>query len=169
MSGRLDAREVRSGVPAIVLSTTGGLALGELGPLCIALWRGAVTREHFDRQAAALAQVVARHPGRAGFMCIVEPGATPPNEELRRASAEMIESHAERLVFVAAVIEGTGFQASVARSVLTAISLFIPRRKTRTAYFSSAAPAASWAREHASLPKENEIVAFVEELRAKLG
>lgn len=102
-------------------------------------------------------------------MCIVEVGAKPPNEELRAASAKMIESHGDRLTFVAAVIEGTGFQASVARSVMTAISLFIPRRKARVAYFSSAGAAASWAREHAALPAEAEIVAFIDQLRAKLS
>lgn len=101
-------------------------------------------------------------------MCIVEGGAKPPNDELRSASAKMIESHGERLAFVVAVIEGKGFQASLAHSVLTAISLFIPRRTTRVAYFSSVGAAASWVSEHAALPDKGKIAAFVEELRAKL-
>jgi hypothetical protein len=152
-----------------VLSATDGLALGQIGPLCVALWRGAVTRERFDRQAAALAQVVASHPGYAGFMCIVEPGASPPNQELRRASAEMIESHGDRLAFVVPVIEGSGLQAGIAHGVLTTISLLVSRRKTRLVYFASVAAAVSWSRERATLPESVEVIGFVEDLRAKLG
>lgn len=154
---------------AELLDVRDGLALGQIGPLCIALWREEVTRPRFERQAAALAEVVAAHRGNAGFMCIVEPGSKPPNDELRRASAHMIEAHDTALACVAAVIEGSGFQAAITRSVLTAISLFLPRSKTRIGYFSNAMDAALWAREHAALPPARLIVARVQALRAALA
>lgn len=146
-----------------------GLALGQLGPLCIALWRDAATRPRFERQATALAAVVAAHRGTAGFMCIVEPESKPPSDELRRASARMIDAHGADLAFVAAVIEGSGFHASITRSVLTAMSRFLPRNKTKVGFFSSAMDAALWGREHAPLPPAQAIVARVQALRAGLA
>lgn len=155
-------------VAAELIDVRDGVALGQLGPLCIALWREEVTRPRFDRQATALAAVVAAHRGNAGFMCIVEPESKPPNDELRRASARMIDAHGADLAFVAAVIEGSGFQASITRSVLTAMSLFLPRNKTKIGYFSNAMDAALWGRKHAALPPARAIVARVEALRAGL-
>lgn len=89
---------------AEVGSVQDGLALAAVGRLCVAVWSGAVSRPLFELQAFALARVVERHPTQAGFLCIVETGAKPPHEELRRASADMIESHGEQLAFVAAVM-----------------------------------------------------------------
>lgn len=153
---------------AELLDIGDGVALGQLGPLCIALWRDEVTRPRFNRQAAALAAVVAAHRGHAGFMCIVEAGSKPPNDELRRASARMIDSHGADLAFVAAVIEGSGFQAALTRSVLTAISLFMPRNKTKIGFFSNVMDAALWGRDHATLPTARAVVARVQALRAEL-
>lgn len=154
---------------AELIDVRDGVALGQLGPLCIALWRDEVTHPRFGRQATALSKVVAAHRGNAGFLCIIEPDSKPPNEELRRASASMIEGHGADLAFVAAVIEGTGFRASIVRSVLTAIALFLPRKKTKVRYFSNVMDAAQWGREQADMPPAQEIVARVQALRAGLG
>ena len=153
---------------AELLDIRDGVALGQLGPLCIALWREEVTRPRFERQATALAAVVAAHRGNAGFLCIVEPASKAPNDELRRASARMIDAHGADLAFVAAVIEGSGFQAAITRSVLTAISLFITRNKTKIGFFSNAMDAALWGGKHAALPPARAIVAHVQTLRAGL-
>lgn len=156
-------------VVAELVDIQDGLALGQIGPLCIAIWREAATRPRFERQVTALAAVVAAHRGNAGFMCIVEPASKPPNDELRRASASMIDAHGADLAFVAAVIEGSGFQASITRSVLTAMSLFLPRNKTKIGYFANAMDAALWGREYAALPPARTIVARVQALRAELA
>lgn len=153
---------------AELIDVRDGLALGQLGPLCIALWRDEVTRPRFDRQAAALATVVAAHRGNAGFLCVIEPDSKPPNEALRRASARMVEGHGADLVFVAAVIEGTGFRAAITRSVLTAMALFLPRNRTKIGYFANAMDAALWGREQAALPAAQAIVERVQALRASL-
>lgn len=154
---------------AELLDIRDGVALGQYGPLCIALWREEATRPRFERQAAALATVVAAHRGNAGFLCIVEPASKPPNDELRRASARMIDGHGADLAFVAVVIEGSGFQAAITRSVLTAMALFLPRNKTKIGYFSDVMDAALWSREHATLPPARAIVARVQALRAGLA
>lgn len=145
-----------------------GLALGEIGPLSVAVWRSGVTRETFDRQSAALRSVVNAHPGAAGFLCVVEPGAKPPDEELRKASAQMIAAHGDRLVLAAAVIEGSGFQASVARSVLTTIAMFVPGLRTKVSFFSSVNDAAPWACARIELPDPHIVAADIEALRDHL-
>lgn len=145
-----------------------GLALGEIGPLCVAVWRSRVTHDSFNRQSAALRSVVQLHPGVAGFLCIVEPGANPPDEELRRASAHMIAVHGDRLALAAAVIEGSGFRAAVARSVLTTIAMVVPGLRTKVSFFSSVPDAAHWACARIELPDAHAVVADVEALRAYL-
>ena len=145
-----------------------GLALGEIGALSVAIWRGAVTHDTFIRQAAALRSVVERHPGAAGFLCVIEPGATPPDDELRRASAQMIAAHGDRLAVVAAVIEGVGFQAALTRSVLTTIAMIVPGIRAMVSFFPSVNAAAEWACGRIALPEANTVVADVEALRAYL-
>jgi hypothetical protein len=157
------------GVVLKVTDVRDGLALAEIGSLSVALWRAGVTRERFDRQSAALRSVVQAHPGAAGFLCIIEPDAKPPDEELRRASARMIEAHEDRLALVAAVIEGSGFQASVTRSALTAIAMLVPRFRTKVAFFSNVIGAAHWARARIELPEAGVVTAEVEALRARLA
>jgi len=134
----------------------------------VALWRGAGARESFNRQSAALRSVVESHPGTAGFLCIVEAGSTPPDEELRRDSARMITAHGDRLALVAAVIEGSGFQASLARSVLIGIAMLVPEIRTKVSFFSSVAAAARLACTRIALPDADVIIADVEALRAYL-
>lgn len=53
------------------------LVIGELDRLCVVVWRGAVTRERFERQRAALGDVARRHPDGMGFVCVIEPSAPP--------------------------------------------------------------------------------------------
>jgi len=145
-----------------------GLALGEIGPLSAAVWRGAVTHDTFIRQSAALRSVVELHPGTAGFLCVVEAGATPPGDQLQRASAQMIAAHGDRLALVAAVIEGSGFQAAITRSVLTTIAMIVPGLRTNVSFFSSVKAAAEWACPRIQLPEASVVVADVEALRAYL-
>jgi hypothetical protein len=115
-----------------------------------------------------LRSVVQLHPGAAGFLCIIEPGATPPDDELRRASAQMIAAHGDRLALAAAVIEGTGMQAAIARSVLTTIAMIVPGIRTKVSFFSSVSAAAEWACERIELPEADAVVEAVEALRAYL-
>src|SRR5450432_894406 len=78
-------------------------AVAEKGAICIVIWRGNVEKNSFERQRSGLEEVVRRHPEGAGFLCIIEKGAKPPDEERRRASAAMVESHGERLACLGCV------------------------------------------------------------------
>lgn len=127
-----------------VIHCEDGLAIGEVGPVCVVIWREAVTRPRFDRQRAALAEVVRKHSPDAGFMCIVEPDVPPPSDELRKASADMMQSHQNGLRCAAGIIEGSGFKAALTRSVLSGITLLMGNRKSPMSYFATVGEASAW-------------------------
>jgi hypothetical protein len=110
-----------------IISAEDGLGIAEVGSVCLVVWRRPVVRETFLRQRAALEAVVARYHGRAGFVTVIETDTPPPDDELRKASVEMITSVATQLACVACVIEGNGFRAAATRSVLSGMALLLPR------------------------------------------
>lgn len=150
------------------LATGSGVAAAEVGPVCVVLWRGAVTPESFALQSAALSEVVGRHPEGAGFLCVIEPTARPPDDELRRRSAEMITSHGKKLRCVATVVEGSGLKASITRAVLSGISLLARDRTTTADYFADARAGASWMTEYVKLPSVDVVLRALEDLRRSL-
>lgn len=127
-----------------ILQCGDGIAVAEIGPVCVVIWRDAVVRSRFEKQKQGLAAVVEKNPGSAAFVFVVEPTAAPPDEQLRKASMQMIADHQERLRCVAGVIEGTGFKAAVARSVLSGITLLLGKREVPISYFAKVGEATRW-------------------------
>jgi len=121
-----------------------GLSLVELGPVCMAIWHDEVTRARFERQRAGLAQVVAKYPGGAAFLCVVEPQVKPPPDELRHASTLMVRGHGTKLKCIAVVIEASGFMGALTRSVLSGMSLLSGRQLAAQAFFATVPDAALW-------------------------
>ena len=121
-----------------------GLLMGSIGPVCLAIWQTKPVRATFEIQRDKLAAVVAAQPGRALFLCVIEPTADPPDEAVRSASAKMITGHGRALAGSACVIEGSGFRASVTRAVLIGISLVMP--SPVPSCFVDTVPAASFVR-----------------------
>jgi hypothetical protein len=119
------------------------MVLAESANLCFVIWRGAVTRATFAKQKEGLAQVVRNWPDGVVFLCIIEPTAKPPNDELRLASTQMIQEHGSRILSVAVVIEGDGFRAAITRSVISGMALLHPRRQPSST-FSSVRSALAW-------------------------
>jgi hypothetical protein len=132
--------------PAVfrIVCAADGLGIAEVGSVCVVLWRGEVVRDTFLRQRAALEEISARNRGHAGFIMVVEQGTTPPGEEMRKASIEMISALSDRLSCIACVIEGAGFRAAVTRSVLSGMRLLLPNLKTAVKFMASMTDAAAW-------------------------
>jgi hypothetical protein len=151
-----------------ILHSSDGVAVGEVGPVCIVIWREAVIKARFDRQVAGLAEVVKRNPEGTCFICVVEPTATPPDDKLRKASVEMVASHGEKLKCVACVIEGTGFRAAVGRSVLSGMALLFGRRETPLSFFANASAAARWMAQYVKI-NPLEVAKSVETIRKALA
>ena len=149
-----------------VLQCDDTVAVAATGNVCIVIWRGAVTKEPFDWQRAALAEVVKLHPGRAGFLCVIEPNAKPPTDELRRASTQMVLGHGERLKCVALVIEGQGFTSAIHRGVLAGMALLLRNRKAEMAIFATVDEASRWMAQFNSRPHGDELLSIVGQVRS---
>jgi hypothetical protein len=161
------ASEARSSMR--LLYADDGVALGEVGHVFAVIWRGEVTAPRFEAQRAGLAEVVSRHPRKAGLLCVVEPSSTGPDEKLRRASAQMLESHGDLLACAAAVIEGKGFKAAGSRSALSAITLLYARRKAPISFFSNTQAALTWMHRHVPIDSVASAARSVESIRSSLG
>ncbi len=153
---------------ARIISSSGGVGIMEIGPICAVLWREGVTAPRFEKQRAALAEVVDKHPGQAAFLCIIEPTAHPPDDKLRRASTDMVLGHGDRLKCVAGVIEGTGFRAAVTRSALSTITMFMANRKGRISVFSEITGALRWMVQSAKIDVGPRAASEIERLRGML-
>ncbi len=151
-----------------VIACEEGIIVGAVGGICVVIWRGAVDAPRFALQSNGLAEVVFQSEHNAGFFCIVEPTATPPNDQLRKASAEMIDLHKNALKCVALVMEGTGFKAAVSRAVLSGMSQMLSWRRAPIGFFAHLPSAAQWANRHISLGDLDQFVLSCEALRSYL-
>ncbi|HEX3593732.1 MAG TPA: hypothetical protein VHU80_01485 [Polyangiaceae bacterium] len=141
------------------------IAVGEVGPILVVFWRGAVTRKPFEKQEVGLAEVVARNPGGAGFLCIVEANAKAPDDDLRRASAQMIQAHAKVLKCVACVMEGEGFRAAINRGAFAGMVLLLRDRKLPVSVFARVDPALEWMAGHLQLRSTRAMSVSVQNVR----
>ncbi len=120
-----------------------GLTMAARGPISVALWKAKPSRLLFEVQRNELAKVVDAHRGSAAFICIVQEGTPDPEDDVRKASADMISSHGANLAAVACVIEGSGFRAAITRTVLTGI-VFLARNPSPTKFFENVQGATTW-------------------------
>jgi hypothetical protein len=144
------------------------VAVGEIGRFCVAIWRGEVTRQRFEKQRWGLTEVVQRHPRGIGFMCVIEPSSKPPDAEFRRASVEMVEEHGERLHCVGLVIEGTGFAAALIRAAISSM-LLLHRRRSPVADFANVTSAVRWMSQYVPVDTGTDLVALIDELRSSMS
>ncbi len=153
-----------------ILQAADGIAVAEVGSVCVVIWRGEVNDRSFQHQRAGLAKVVERHPGKAGFLCVVEPKSPAPKSEFRRASVEMITSHHPRLVCTASVVEGNGLIPVIARSVLTGMMMLSrPEHMPPNQIFANVGDAGSWLAKHMPAASLSSLTEAVEKIRASLG
>ena len=145
-----------------------GIVVAEVGSVCVAVWRKDSTRTRFVLQRAGLDSVIAKYPGKAGFLCVVEPTSGVPNEDVRKASSKLFESHGRNLCAIAMIIEGSGFRSALVRSVASGIVMLMGSRNTPISYFATVEAGAKWMQQHVDI---NSIPTFkmqVEQIRALL-
>jgi hypothetical protein len=142
-------------------------AMSQVGDVCIGIWRKKPTLASFNAQRDLLTQAVVSGADGAGYICIIESSAEPPDDEIRRASARMVTSQGTKLKRVACVIEGSGFQAAITRSVLSGILRFI-RTPSPIKLFASAPVAAAWMEVGTNPGPLPELEQHIEALRKRL-
>jgi hypothetical protein len=152
------------GASAEVLWSDEGLVVASLGRVCIAVWRATVTRTRFEAQRVGLEQVVRGHAGGVGFLCVVEATSPIPDDDMRRASANMIAIHRPRLEYVACVIEGESLKIVAVRAVLTTMRHLVTG-KVANGYFATVAEAARGLGEHLPIGPEMAFVEAIERVR----
>jgi len=126
-----------------VMFTGDGLIMAELHGVAIALWRRKPNRELFEAERKCLDEVVAKNRGKSAFVCVVEPSSEPPDDDIRKASSQMITAHEKDLKCVALVIEGTGFRSAITRAVLSGIVMLI-RTPAPIKFFDVPKSACAW-------------------------
>ena len=90
--------------------------------------RSALAYDALTRLAAALKQ---EHPRGYGVLIVIPQNARPPSDQARRAINEALAAAAGGLKCVCWLVEGKGFQAAMARAVLTGLTLLRPAFETR--------------------------------------
>ena len=101
-------------------------------PILHILWRDIVAIIDDGRQSApayrelvVLAEALRNeHPRGYGVLIIIPKNARPPSDSTRRAINEALDAAAGGLKSVCWLVEGKGFQAAMARAVLTSLRLF---------------------------------------------
>jgi hypothetical protein len=76
---------------------------------------------HFGR---LILEQKAKYKAGIGSLVIIPEGATPPPDEVRKAINRALNNLDDGLRCFCWIVEGSGFQAAVARGVLTGIRLF---------------------------------------------
>ncbi len=150
-----------------ILSCDSGLAVAEVGRVCVVIWRAEVSRARFEAQRVGLEWVVRAHPEGAGFLCLIEAGSPIPGDDMRRASANMISIHRPRLKYVACVLEGDSVRVAATRLVLTAMRQLVTG-KIANGFFATPAEAATHMAQHVPIGPEELFVASVEAIRSRL-
>jgi hypothetical protein len=149
------------------LHRSSGMVIAHSGPTCFVIWRGEVTPTTFGLQKAGLTHCVAEHPEGVAFICIIEPSAKPPSDELRVASTRMIQEQGARLKCVAVVIEGNGFRAAITRGVISGMALLLPRRQPSSA-FTTVRSALTWVQQYVPV-EAGQLATDIEKERASLA
>jgi serine/threonine-protein kinase len=144
------------------------IVVAAVGHVCLVVWRGAVTWASFEQQRSGLAAVVNRYPHRAGFLIVIEPNVKPPDDELRRESTEMLQSHGNRLSCVGCVVEGEGFKAAITRGVLSGMLLIMRNKKSHISFFPKVHAAAEWMSLRVWIPSPAALTSIVEDVRSRI-
>jgi hypothetical protein len=153
---------------ARLLKKGDGIVVAEFGDVCLAVWRRDSTLHRFNVQRAGLDAVVERNPDGVVFFCVVEPTSGPPNEDVRKASSRLFDSHGSKLRAIAMVIEGTGFRSALVRSVASGIVMLMGSRTTPISYFATIEAGAQWAEQFVSIGSIKNFKRNVEQIRANL-
>jgi len=162
-----DAPKLRDG-KAELIQIGDGIVVAQIGPVCAALWRKKPTADRFEVQRRCLQAAVKKRPGDTVFLCLVEAGTEPPDDNIRKASSTMITDLGQDLKAVAIVIEGSGFKAAISRTVLSGI-VFLIRSPSPIKYFESAASGAAWLSQYVAIGNIGSFVDQVEIVRGSLG
>jgi hypothetical protein len=102
-------------------------AIGEFERCMMSVWHLQPTYETFDLRNRELKQVAARHPGKCGYVDVIEPGSKAPPDQLRKLAVQVFRDVGKDLACIAFVVDESGLQSALKRSVLTTLTFLLPQ------------------------------------------
>ncbi|HJL16236.1 MAG TPA: hypothetical protein RMH99_11305 [Sandaracinaceae bacterium LLY-WYZ-13_1] len=119
--------------------------IGSWRSLFVMYWIGGPSLHALDRMEHHEDALLRRHPeGITSLFVIREIRITrPPTGEVKRRADELASKYFPHLVGTAQVVDGSGFSASMARTFLTAVTLF-GRSQAPTKVFGDIGSATRW-------------------------
>ena len=117
-------------------------AIAFLERTLVVLWQTETRKQAVLELASLLAGLAEESRGLA-LMQVIGDHATPPDADTRAALAKMLKANETRIVASAVVFEGSGFRASVIRSVVVGIAM-LSRPKCPHTVFASTAEGTEW-------------------------
>jgi eukaryotic-like serine/threonine-protein kinase len=116
------------------------------GRTLVVLWQ----TETRGQAVTELAALLARHATESGSVALLQvigDQAIPPDSATRARLGEMLKTHEQRIIASAVVFEGTGFRASMIRSIVVGISM-LSRPKCPHTVFASTSDGIEWLSGH---------------------
>lgn len=145
--------------------------------LCAATWRNLViwfaighgTETTMKACGEQLAKLAETNPQGVVFVLVVRLGAPMPSSGARAEAVAFIKSLSESFQAWATVVDGTGFFAGMARSVMVGV-LALARRSFPSKAFGTIDQAADWLADVATSPEgvahtRDDLMAALEEVR----
>jgi hypothetical protein len=136
-----------------VLHAGADVVIGQVRETLVSIWRNQPLPRTFGWQRTELTRLVRKLPGQASFMCVIEDSCAPLDDPLRKETVQMLAGFGRNLRALAVVIEGSGFKASITRSVLVGIQL-LSRLPVPVKFFRSAEEGAPWLHSDASMARD---------------
>lgn len=142
--------------------------MGRYEGVLICVWRQPPTLAALEAVRVAFIAMSEDHPNGVGLFGVAEEGMPTIGALERRIVSDLFADLGRRALFVASVVEGDGFWASTARSVMTAIGI-VARRPCPLKLFRHAAEAAEWQSRFPTGAAAAPLTEAVERCRAAMG
>ena len=153
------------------LVETDGFAVFSVDQCVVLVWKQSPGMAGIDENRRLFQQLRTRHPqDKLTYLVVAEAGVgTQMQSDVRAAVAAMLRDHQDAIAGSAIVFEGTGFRASIVRSVVAAINL-ASRLDFPSSVHSDLASAAAWLAERGGLRMSAaDLVEVVRVFRARPG
>lgn len=135
-----------TGAVVRVLPSEASHGIAVAGQTLIVLWK-TETSARAVRELATLLSGFAAERGQVALLQVIGDGAISPDAAARSALANMLKENEARLVASAVVYEGSGFRASMIRSIVIGISM-LSRHECPHTVFASVSEGVAWLTKH---------------------
>jgi hypothetical protein len=110
-----------------IIQMTATCSMAEYDRCILTVWRQQPTKAAFETRHDALVAMASQHPGKCGYIELIEPESKPPSDETRKLAVETFKKLGKDVACVAFVIDGPELRSAFVRAILTTMTLFLPQ------------------------------------------